>query len=553
MRTPVPALGRFALVALIALLGVIGAAAPASAHASLVSSDPAEGAVLEEAPAEVRFTFDEPVSLVPDGIAVFDAAGEDVDVDEASARDTELLVDLPDGLDDGTYVVAWRIVSADGHPVAGSLTFHIGAPSPNVVPPQLGDGDDDPWTAAVRAVVTAVNYLALFVAGGLMLLVGRAAADVRLRPEVRRRLAGLLRTCAAVAVLTALLLVPLAGAYQLGLGPDGLVDSGIWDVALIREDLVVLALQAVGLGALALAAQRVTAGRPPLAVELLTAAAVVSPALVGHTRAYEPITLLVLTDALHLLAGATWLGGLVGLTLVLGSMRGRARDAGVVLARFSVVAAGLLLVLAVTGTLLGWRILGSWSALVETTYGRLLLVKLAIACLVALVAAWNRFRLLPAVSVIGHDQQRHAVGRVRRAVGAEALLLVGVLGVTGFLVEKSPSGESEAPSAASTGVATGAADDYRVLAVLDDADGWQRRLSIQIQDQTGEPVDLYGAPTVAVSSGDLELGEIPVVPDGAGTYVADLVFPREGTWEVRVSVRIDEFTNPVTTLDVEVD
>ncbi|TYL52088.1 copper resistance protein CopC [Nocardioides sp. BGMRC 2183] len=537
---------------LIALFGVVGTAGPASAHATLVSSDPAEGAVLDEAPGEVRFTFDEPVALVPDGVAVFDAAGEPVEADDAAARDDELVVDLPDDLADGTYVVTWRIVSADGHPVAGSLTFHIGAPSETVVPPQVDDASADPWVETARAVVAAINYLSLLLAGGLLLFAGRATAGIRLLPEVRGRLRRVLRGAAVIGVASALLAVPLVGAYQLGLGLDGLVDPAIWELSLIREDLVVLVLQAVGLGAAALAAGRVAAGGSPLAVELVAALAVISPALVGHSRAYEPTTLLVLTDALHLLAGATWLGGLVGLALVLGSVRGRARDAAVVLARFSTIAAGLLLVLAVTGTLLGWRILGSWSGLVETTYGRLLLVKLGIAGLVALVAAWNRLRLLPGVSVVGHDQQRRAVDRVRRAVAVEALGLVAVLGVTGFLVEKSPSAESAAPPAASTDVVTGVADDYRVLAVLDETDGRQRQVSVQIQDETGEPVDLYQAPTLEVSAPGIDLGEIPLVPSGAGTYLADLVFPRDGTWQLQVGVRIDEFTNPVTTLEVEV-
>ena len=137
----VVAMVRRALAAvLLAGLLVGSAGAPASAHASLVSTDPAEGAVVPEAPDVVTFTFNEPVSLAGDSIQAYDAAGEPVDVD-ASARDEVVTADLADDLADGTYVVAWRVVSSDGHPIAGSLTFHVGAPSETVVPPRDAPAD----------------------------------------------------------------------------------------------------------------------------------------------------------------------------------------------------------------------------------------------------------------------------------------------------------------------------------------------------------------------------------------------------------------------------
>ena len=158
---------RRALAAvLLAGLLVGSAGAPASAHASLVSTDPAEGAVVPEAPDVVTFTFSEPVSLAGDSIQAYDAAGEPVEVD-ASARDEVVTADLPDDLADGTYVVAWRVVSSDGHPIAGSLTFHVGAPSETVVHPRDGPVTDDSAMRNVASVVQALSYLALLLAGGL--------------------------------------------------------------------------------------------------------------------------------------------------------------------------------------------------------------------------------------------------------------------------------------------------------------------------------------------------------------------------------------------------
>lgn len=537
-------------VVLVAAAAVVGLATPASAHATLVSTDPAEGAVLPTAPGGVTFTFDEPVQLVPKGLLAFDASGDPVDI-EASASGTEVEGDLPDGLDDGTYVVTWRVVSADGHPIAGSLTFHVGAPSPKVEAPKLEAPDPGP-VSTVQAVVHAVDYVALLLAGGLAIFLAWTSRGVRLPEPVRRRLVRTLRGASVVAVLAAALAVPLAGAYQLGSGLSGLLDPDALDPSLVGQDLQVLALQVAGMGVASWAAGL---QRSSLVVDLVTALAVWSPALVGHTRAYEPAALLVVTDALHLSAGAVWLGGLVGLALTLPAVAGRPRDGALLLSRFSTLAGGLLLALSLTGVLLGWRIVGSWDRLFGETYGRLLLVKVALVGVVALIAAWNRFRLVPRVTDgVGHDDRRRGSGLVRRAVVAEAALLVAVLGVTGFLTQKPPGGEAAAaPATADTGVASGiAGDDLKVLAVLDPGPGLQRRLIVQVQDLAGDPLDLYDAPAVALRNDDVDLGEVPVVPDGAGTYVADVVFPTAGRWQVQVSVRQDEFTSPVTSLDLDV-
>jgi copper transport protein len=155
---------------------------------------------------------------------------------------------------------------------------------------------------------------------------------------------------------------------------------------------------------------------------------------------------------------------------------------------------------------------------------------------------------------VGHDERRTGARLVRSVVVVEAAVLVAVLGVTGFLTQKPPGGEAPAqPATADTGVVTVvAADDLKVLAVLDPGPGLQRRLIVQVQDLAGDPLDLYDAPAVALRTDDVDLGEVPVVPVGAGTYQADVAFPTAGTWQLQVSIREGEFTSPVTTVDLPV-
>ncbi|HET9422453.1 MAG TPA: copper resistance protein CopC [Nocardioides sp.] len=530
----------------LAVLALVLGAPPASAHATLLSTDPAEGEVVAKTPDVVTFTFDEPVSLTDDSIQVFDAAGEPVG-SSASSEDEIVTADLPDELSAGTYAVAWRVVSADGHPISGSLTFSVGAPSETVVPPDV-DSDAAAGTKADLGIAQGLGYAGLLVAVGLVVFCAWMVGDVRLPPETVARLRKVQWWAAGVAVGAAALGVPLAGSYQQGLGMEGLTDPAAYDLELVGDDVLVLALQAVGLLAALLLRER---------RGLATAAAAVavwSPALVGHTRAFEPVSLLVVTDALHLSAGAIWLGGLVGLALTLPAIRGRRSDAVAVVARFSTVAAGVLALLAASGTVMGWRIIGSWDGLFGTTYGRLLMVKVGIALVVVMIAAWNRWRLLPQVTkAVGHDQGVAATGLVRRTVLAEACLLFAVIGVTGFLVNQPPREQSEAAAPAPGTVESAVVEDLRVLATMTPGERGPNTVTVQIQDRAGDPVDTFAAPEISVASTTVDLGIVPAVPVGAGTYSADVTVPAPGEWRVQVSLRATEFDNPVVTLSFEVE
>ena len=540
-----------AVAAVLAVLALLVGAAPANAHATLVSTDPAEGAVVASVPDVVTFTFDEPVNLTADSVRVFDAAGDPV-VSSAQARDTVVTADLPDHLDDGTYVVTWRAVSSDGHPISGSLTFSIGAPSASVVAPPV-DAAPSTDLRGDLSVVQAILYIGLLLAAGLVVFgawIGGSVIPARARVRIRL-VAG---ASAGAAVLAAAGSVPLAGAYQQGLGLAGAASSAAFDIALVGDDLGVLLLLIVGLGLALLGTGGVSAGRPRVLATVGAAVAVVAPALIGHTRAFEPVALLVVTDSVHLAAGAIWLGGLVGLAITVPMLAHRGSEMALVITRFSSMAATVLVLLVATGSLMSWRILGSWAGLVDTTYGRLLLVKIAIVGLVVALAGFNRFRLLPrARSALGHGQRTAAFHVVRRTVLAEAGLLLVLLAVTGFLVNQSPrSDAAPAPAAASSQVTSGTLQEFKVLATLSPGARGPNTLSLQLQDLAGEPLDGFAAPEVSVRSGEVDLGQVPLVPTAAGTYAAEVVFPTSGTWEVQVSLRESEFANPVTTLTIEV-
>ena len=544
--------GARAAVALVALALVLLGAAPASAHAELLETDPAEGAVVETAPESVTLTFNEPVRLTSQEIAVYDAEGEEV-ASSAAANGPEVTVGLSDAatMDHGTYVLSWNVLSGDGHPIAGALTFSVGAPSATVAAPPEPESSSAAVTV-LRDVVSVITYLGLLIAAGLALFVVLVLPRSWAGAEVRGRIRRLLRYAAGAGAVGAVLQVPVASVYGQGLELTSVVTA--FDASLVANELLSAALVVVGL---AVVVRTLTDAAPgPTASRVLGGGALVAllgPSLVGHTRAFSPAPVLVTWDVIHMAAGAIWLGGLVGLVLTLRALSGRELLAAQTLARFSTIAAGALLVVTGAGAFLTWRILGSWAGFVETRYGWLLLAKIAIALLVAGLGGWNRWRTLPAVErAVGFGDRERAAVAVTRTVRVEAALLGALLGVTGVLVNQSPRPAPVTAESGTTGVGTATAGDLRVLAVLDPRRTGSNTLLVQVQDPSGEPYDAPTNPVVELRSEGIDIGAVAMTPIGAGTYRGKVVIPRAGEWEVQVSIPLSRFENPVTTVRLSV-
>ncbi|MFE4001790.1 copper resistance protein CopC [Nocardioides sp. YIM B13467] len=510
-----------------------------------MGTDPEEGAVLEQAPETITFTFDEAVTLPPAGVTVYDAKGEEV-TSEATASGTEMQVALAEAssLGDGTYVVAWRAVSADGHPISGSLTFAVGAPSLSVAPPP--STEPSRATAVIHGALQFFQYAALLLVVGLVWFRAVIVGEHRIPDRATARVQRVEVLAGMVAVVALVLLAPASGALQSESGPGAILTFDAWSPASVGKEWLSALVGIVGIAA-ALALRE----RPRLAAAAALVA-ICSPALVGHSRAVVPAWLVTATDVIHLVAGALWLGGLVGLALTLPLITRRGTVAAEIVTRFSTLAAASLAALAVSGVLMGWRILGSWDNLLNSTYGTLLMTKIALVVAVAVMAAGNRLLVLPRVrQAAGHDDTVEAGSMLRRAVLMEAGVLVVVLGVTGFLVDQPPqagagsTGTGSATVAQTNTQAAELGDDHRVYATLTPAGPGPNVLRLQIQDAAGEPVEAAAVPTAKLRSGDVDLGSLALKTVAAGTWEADVVLPKGGVWEATVGLRLGEFESPL--------
>lgn len=537
------------------LLGAfaIRAAPVADAHAVLESSSPADQSVVEGSPSRVQLAFSEPVSLVSGSLRVFDVDGDRVDAGLAShgASSSQVVVDLKPDLPAGSYAVAWRVVSADSHPVHGGFVFSVRRAG------SIGDLDtyldqpSQPVWDVTGGVLRAIGYLGSFLLTGAAVFV----QFVRRRSERPGRLGTAGVVLGVVTVGAQVAQLPVAAALATGEGPGSLFSAGVMGEVLSQGTALTIA--GVALAAVAALLALVRPGRfgrwsAVVSVLLVSAAYVAS----GHTRTTHPVWLVVIADAVHVAAATLWLGGLFMLAWSLRTRhKARPPDDPVVAAeevvRFSRLATGSIIAVAVAGATLALLEIGSIDGLVSTAYGRLVLAKVALLVVLAGLGGFNQFRLVPAL--VARPDRPARWGYLRRTLRAEAVALVAVLGVTAALVNVIPAKTSLADrSLYAESVKLGSGS---VNLVIDPARTGPTALHMYLLDAQGRPDDSARTVVAALTLPKLDIGPVShrLHRAGPGHYVVNgTLFTVAGDWQVTMRVRVDEFTEDSAVLKVPI-
>jgi copper transport protein len=605
----------------------------ALAHATLVSTSPPDGAIVAKAPATISATFDEQVGVSAGSLRVYAPNGQRADNGAATHGQLpqQVTVGLLPGLGPGTYTVSWHVISEDSHPVQGAFTFSVGAPSSSVVTPASLQPPASKLVGLMFGVVRWLAYCCFALLIGVVAFVICCWPAGATRPGVLRLAMGAWGGLAS-ATLAAILLQGVYGAAQ-SMGhvfwPDVLhatLDSRYGRALGVRLLLVVAALIAfsVTLGVLP------TANRRSRSVVAVTWAAVTiglasTWAISDHAGTGIQVPLAVPSDIIHLTAIAIWMGGLVTLvTIVLrrpGSpadsrKAGRRRyqaataEAARAVSRFSPIALGCVGAIVATGTYQAWRGVGSWGALLETTYGHLLLVKIVAVC--ALVALGNLARqrvqrLRAPVAALaaaqaspvrdtasaspvvvkagargqashrlrprqadspngtgGADEQAQlnadkatvTLTRLRWSVSIEVAIVTAVLAVTAVLVNTPTARETYSPPAtAAIAFNTGGPQGTGKVSVLVTPGRLgPNQLRLSATNDQGQPYRPQQVEAVLVLP-ERNLGPLPVklTAEEPGTYLsAPVIVTITGQWQLRITIRSDAFDETTVTIPVPV-
>ena len=392
------------IAGLAALLSALCVASAAWAHATLLSSEPADGSVLAQPPKMVQLHFNE--SIAPAVIGVTDADGKARDVATRAVGQSVLIV-LPDDLPQGTQIVSYRVVSQDGHPVAGSMVFSIGAVTGSAPPTESGPFKIPIWLARIGV------YLGLFVGVGGAFFgawIGQGPSGSTVS-----------RGALAIGLVSAVASLGLQGLDLLNLPPGGIVTSAPWASALATSLGPSLSIAIV---VMAIAWYAWKSPSVLIAWVLTTLAMVgvgLSLATSGHAATASPQWLTRPSLFLHGVAVAYWVGALAPLAVM---ARRRNDDLPRAIRQFSAIAMPLVALLVLSGLVLSVIQLGSVRALIETQYGILLSIKLSLVILLLALAALNRFLFTPAV-VADYENTRPLLG----SIITECVLVVCILAV----------------------------------------------------------------------------------------------------------------------------
>jgi copper transport protein len=559
--------------------------AGALAHAQLEGTSPERGAVVEHEPSAVVFRFDEPVEGNFGAVRVYDANGNRVDEGDAfhpNGEGPRLGVHLKPGLPDGSYTATYRVISADGHIVSSGFVFSIGkageAPKQTVAELTAGSGSGA-VTETAFGLARGLQYGAIALGvGGLAFLLfawlpglattgGEGEKWGRASRAFARRLRA---TLLATAVLGA---ISAAGGVVL----EGAEAAGVSGFAALKETIVRETLETkfgaiwglataawIAFGLLVLIAFRRPRGRTLGSIRALFLAAplaylVLVPALSGHGSTQSPVALLFPANAVHVAAMAVWLGGLAVLLFVAPratrelEAADRSRLLAAVLSRFSQVALIAVGAILVTGLIQAYVYVRRLDALIETGYGRAVLVKFVLLMVLIGIGVYNRRRSVPRLNRIaaGGESPGRAGLLLRRALRAEVALLVVVLGVTAALASYAP------PITAQSGPFSTESQFGPI----------QLEMTVEPAQVGGNAIHIYlfdaksGAPfakakqfkaTATLPEKNISL---PLEPQlsGPGHYtIPGALLNASGEWRITLTVRVSAFTEYTKTIEVPV-
>jgi copper transport protein len=521
----------------LALLAAVLAlpATPVAAHPFLASSDPAPGESLPEGASVVMLEFGESIDAATLEVTVTDGDGPDLVESVGTTGDARTVRVTTASLSPGTYELAWRVTSTDGHPATGTLAFTVGSGGDaGAAGGDAGasDGAAPSWDTvpggAVALFAETLAGWALLV--GALVTVGLAFVGTVVEPTVPRAWRSTVVATAGLAVVGGLGVVT-ALAYRHGdlgtaVGTTGgtvrVVGLGLFVAALGAAVVARWRPWARSCPGLRGDSQAAFAGAGALALGGLLADSFASHGLAGASAMGIEGAWVMLVGLVHTSAAAVWFGGLVGVSLT--ALHASRADALAAARRFSPWGLGAVAALAVTGVVYADVHLLRWSDLLTTRYGGLILLKAGLIVVPLALAAYHRYRVLPS----GRGD------RLRRSVPLEVLALAAMLLLAAHLAAHPRPAHDVADADLDRGrwqqVERG---EYRFTLVTPDPprpDG-DAPVRLRVASRSLPGISLP-TPEVVVDPPGAAARPVTLVRDGDAWRLPDDVLDRPGEWEL---------------------
>ncbi|NGZ77764.1 copper resistance CopC/CopD family protein [Saccharibacillus alkalitolerans] len=552
---------RLGLMPLLAALLIAALVLPglASAHATLLSSTPADQTSVAQMPEQIELTFNETIQGEFMSISVTDTAGKDMPVGQAalSPDDTHIVqAEIGGEFPDGIYTMNWRVVSADGHPIRGTIRFGVGSDGV-LTDAGVAGGAADYTPGADTVAQRAALYTLLSLTAGSMLFLG-----FLLPPELRGvkkaarpgrvwfwiSLAGLLLVVLIGLPLQAKLFadVPWSEAFGREILSQTLEGTSSGRMFLLQLLLLMMIAGAVVVNDLMGWGKR--GGHWTIAI-IGFVLLLVTKALTGHAAGTEHVFWQVTADTLHLLGASVWVGGL--LMLLLAIPAGSSADGEgspfwkTAFRRFAPWAFASVIALVLSGVVMGAAHVPAWSDLFTSRYGLLLVAKAALLLVMAALG-FLHFR----------RARRNGDKRGTASLAAELAAGVVVLVLAGLLTNVPTPQPAEAAPAAFTDTQPAEDADNAVIS-LD-----VRPLQVGTSTFTVRFADAEGAERIDWQQVTLRISpqtapgdytEVKAEAREDGSYAASgLYFGSAGTWNVEVHGLSEKFEQADRTFTMEV-
>ncbi len=504
----------------------------ASAHAELSGTTPANETTIEEHPDEVTLTFTENVTTAFGAVKAYGPDGSRANRGEATADGTEVSVPIRSD-EAGTYAVSWRVTSADGHPVKGAFVFHVEEKSADTRSRDeaLAASEGSRSKDIAFGVARGLLLFGVLVAVGGVIFAVLAAGSWQPR-WLRSSLLLALASMLAAYVLDA----SIAAGLSIGdvLDPSVLREqaSTVYGGATVVRIVVVLVCLAATFVIRSSRWQRAGV-RYAVLLPFLVLAATIS--LSGHAVGEDVSVVRLPFDMMHSIAAAAWIGGLLQL---IPWSRATPVDPNVV-ERYSVQAFMSVVLLVLTGTWAAYEEIGlSLDALLDTTYGRLVIVKAALLLATLPIANLNRTRTVPGIRA---DTEGSAA-RLRTYVRVEFGILLLVLAATAWLVQTPPAKVQLAPQVVEKTAELGSGGSVQLT--VDPATVGSNLFHVYVYDKDLQLDDEVTDFTLTAFNDKRGLGplKIDVLPTGPGHFQANgATIPFDGTWRLEASARRGKF------------